>query len=127
MDLPIIEPITKYLKEFNTTDEFNMFYTKNKKDIDVLSTHKLNKMYKIEGYRITKINGTLMLKKYDEMHDKRYVSNKEIEARKESMLEVVRKDLQTQISQMRDQYNELREVVNKIIKFFNDQKYEANE
>ena len=63
MDLKIIEPIKNYLKEFKTVDEFNLWYSKNKDEIDSLTTHKLNKMYHIEGYRITKIKGKLCLKK----------------------------------------------------------------
>lgn len=66
MDVKIIEPIKNYLKEFNNPDEFNLFYSKNKSDIDACTTHKLNKMYHIPGYRITKIKGVLMLKKWDE-------------------------------------------------------------
>ena len=63
MTLKIIEPIKEYLKVFNSPDEFNIWYTKNKDEVDMLTTHKLNKMYKINGYRITKIKNVLMLKK----------------------------------------------------------------
>lgn len=63
MQVKIIEPIREYSKVFNTPDEFNIWYSKNKDEVDALTTHKLNKMYKIEGYRITKIKNILMLKK----------------------------------------------------------------
>ena len=63
MSIKIIEPIKEYLKVFNSPDEFNIWYTKNKDEVDTLTTHKLNKLYKIEGYRITKIKNVLMLKK----------------------------------------------------------------
>ena len=66
MDVKVIEPIKNYLKEFNSPDEFNLFYSKNKSEIDAYTTHKLNKMYHIIGYHITKIKGVLMLKKWDE-------------------------------------------------------------
>lgn len=65
MELKVIEPIEHYNKEFNTVDEFNMWYAKNKSSVDALTTHKLNKLYHVEGYRITKIKGELMLKKWD--------------------------------------------------------------
>ena len=68
MTLRIIEPIRDYLKVFNSPDEFNIWYTKNKDEVDSLTTNRLNKLYKINGYRITKIKGTLMLKKSSE-HD----------------------------------------------------------
>ena len=34
MDLKIIEPINKYIKEFESPEEFNVFYAKNKDEID---------------------------------------------------------------------------------------------
>ena len=63
MDVKVIGPIKEYLKTFNTPDEFNLWYAKNKDEIDKITTHKLNKMYYIDGYRITKIKGVLCLKK----------------------------------------------------------------
>ena len=63
MDLKIIKPVEKYLKEFESPEEFNVFYAKNKDDIDSKTTHKLNKQYHIKGYVITKIKGELCLKK----------------------------------------------------------------
>ena len=63
MDLKIIQPIEKYLKEFESPEEFNVFYAKNKDEIDSQTTHKLNKQYHIKGYVITKIKGKLCLKK----------------------------------------------------------------
>ena len=66
MEIKVIEPIKNYLKEFNNPVEFNLWYAKNKDEVDKLTTHKLNKMYHIMGYRITKIKGELMLKEYME-------------------------------------------------------------
>ena len=63
MDLKIIKPVEKYLKEFDSPEEFNVFYAKNKDEIDSQTTHKLNKQYHIKGYVITKIKGELCLKK----------------------------------------------------------------
>ena len=63
MDIKVIGPIKEYLKMFNGPDDFNLWYVKNKDDVDKLTTHKLNKMYHIDGYRITKIKGILCLKK----------------------------------------------------------------
>ena len=63
MDLKIIKPVEKYIKEFESPEEFNVFYAKNKEEIDSQTTHKLNKQYHIKGYVITKIKGELCLKK----------------------------------------------------------------
>ena len=65
MNVNIIEPIKNFIKEFNTIDEFNAFYSLHKDEMDALTTHKLNKMYYVKGYRITKIKGVLMLKRWD--------------------------------------------------------------
>jgi hypothetical protein len=65
MELKIIAPITAPLNEFKTVDEFELFYSKHKEEMDATTTHKLNKMYTIENYRITKIQGKLMLKRWE--------------------------------------------------------------
>lgn len=54
-DLKIIEPIKSGLNHFKTTDEFSIYYAKHKKEMNEMTTQKLNKQFKIEGYRITKI------------------------------------------------------------------------
>lgn len=63
MDLKIIGPIKKPLKEFESPDEFNLYYHKHKEEMDGETTHSLNKKFKIDGFRITKIKGVLCLKK----------------------------------------------------------------
>ena len=63
MDLKIIEPVNKYIKEFESPEEFNVFYAKHKDEIDSQTTHMLNKKYHIKGLVITKIKGELCLKK----------------------------------------------------------------
>ena len=63
MDIKVIEPIRKPLKEFETVNDFNIFYHKHKEEMDAETTHVLNKKYHINGYRITKIKGVLCLKK----------------------------------------------------------------
>lgn len=63
MDVKIIEPITHYIKEFDTPNDFDSWYKSHQEELDKLTTHKLNKMYHINGYRITRIKGVLSLKK----------------------------------------------------------------
>ena len=94
MDLKIIEPIKNHLKEFKTVDEFNLYYSKNKDEIDSMTTHKLNKMYFINGYRITKIKGKLCLKKYVEKENDESCElnkmKKEIELLKSTINEIIK-------------------------------------
>jgi peptidoglycan hydrolase CwlO-like protein len=78
MNLQVIEPIEKPLKTFSTIDEFNLYYVKNKEEMDKCTTHKLNRQFHIDGYHITKIKGVLSLKKWDESH-KYYKSKKDVE------------------------------------------------
>ena len=66
MDVKVVEPIQSPMKEFNSVDEFNLFYHNHKDEMMATTTHRLNKMYKINGYRITKIRGELCLKKVRE-------------------------------------------------------------
>ena len=46
--------------------------------MDALTTHKLNKMYHVNGYRITKIKGELMLKRWDNKKDEEEQLKQEI-------------------------------------------------
>lgn len=89
MSIQILEPIKNYLKEFNSPEEFNNFYSLNKEELDSQTTHKLNKKYHVKGYRITKIKGVLMLKHWDENNkvDERS-ENEEIEAIKEDIQKI---------------------------------------
>ena len=106
MTLKIIEPIRDYLKVFNSADEFNIWYTKNKDEVDSLTTHKLNKMYKINGYRITKIKNVLMLKKSSETNN---VNNQSANN------PLVPNDL----SELQDEIKNIKSTVNRIIEYLN--------
>lgn len=63
MDVKVIEPITHYIKEFDSPNDFDSWYKSHQEEMDKLTTHKLNKMYHINGYRVTRIKGVLSLKK----------------------------------------------------------------
>ena len=106
MTLKIIEPIRDYLKVFSSPDEFNIWYTKNKDEVDSLTTNKLNKMYKIQGYRITKIKNVLMLKKSSETNN---VNNQSANS------PFVPNDLQ----ELQDEIKNIKSTVNKIIEYLN--------
>ena len=54
-EIKIIEPIKSGLNHFKTTDEFSIYYAKHKNEMNTMTTQKLNKQFKIDGYRITKI------------------------------------------------------------------------
>ncbi len=110
MDLKVIEPIKNYLKEFKTVDEFNLWYSKNKEDVDKLTTHKLNKMYKIDDYRITKIKGVLMLKKdrVKKCDEEQKDNSGDIEALYSEV-----KTLKEAYCELKDKLNQLIELVNK--------------
>lgn len=103
-EIKILQPITNYIKEFESPDEFNLFYNKHKEEIDSTTTHKLNKLYHIRGYRITKIKDVLMLKKHEEKAE--YVKKHEEEPEM---------NVQEEIRQMK-------ETINKIIQFLNPHK-----
>ena len=91
MDLKIIGPIKKPLKEFESPDEFNLYYHKHKEEMDSETTHSLNKKFKIDGYRITKIKGVLCLKKdvQKDVHKVKKENNEVIE--EENILERLQK------------------------------------
>ena len=106
MTLKIIEPIRDYLKVFNSADEFNIWYTKNKDEVDTLTTNRLNKLYKINGYRITKIKGVLMLKKSSETNN---VQQQSVNS------PLVPEDLH----ELQEEIKNIKATVNKIIEYLN--------
>lgn len=61
MEIKIINEIRDEIKVFKSVEEFNIYYQKNKESMEKLTTHHLNKIFKIElpdgtVYRITKKN-----------------------------------------------------------------------
>ena len=107
MDLKVIEPIKNYLKEFKTVDEFNLYYSKNKNEIDSMTTHKLNKMYHIDGYRITKIKGKLCLKKWEKKDKESNNENDHLEMYEE------------EINYLKNEIEKLKITINSIINVIN--------
>ena len=110
MDLKVIEPIKNYVKEFNSPVEFNLWYAKHKDEVDSLTTHKLNKLYKIDGYRITKIKGELMLKV-----DRKIKEKEEREGEDENIHDEIN-ELKSEIQKIKDTMNKLIEYVNQTLK-----------
>lgn len=104
-EIKILQPITNYIKEFDSPDEFNLFYNKHKEEIDSTTTHKLNKLYHIKGYRITKIKDVLMLKKHEEKAE--YVKKHEEKKEEEPEMNV------------QDEIRQMKETINRIIQFLN--------
>ena len=104
MDLKIIGPIKSPLKEFDSVDEFNIYYHKHKEEMDTETTHSLNKKFKINGYRITKIKGVLCLKK-----------DRVVKPEEDKVLE----DPTPTISEIMERIQKLEETVNKIIDVLN--------
>ena len=45
MQIKINKPIKDCSKVFNSPDEFNIWSTKNKDEMDNMTNHKLNKLY----------------------------------------------------------------------------------
>ncbi len=53
-DLKIIGSYQTESKHFNSIDEFNIYYVKHKAEMTDMTTQKLNKLFVIDGYLITK-------------------------------------------------------------------------
>ena len=106
----IIEPIRSYYKTFKTIDEFNNWYLKNKSEVDEYTTHKLNKMYNVEGYRITRIKGSLCLKKVIPKHN-----NETSETCDERSIQ-----MHEQIVSMKNEIQSLKKSIKEIIDYLNN-------
>ena len=97
--IQLIEPI-KEKREFQTPAEFDAYYQEHKAELEEKTTHKLNKMFNVPGYRITKIKGVLSLKNIPQS---RITSTMKIET------------LELKVNEIRDRMNECINTVNNIV------------
>jgi hypothetical protein len=59
--VPVLKPITDTIT-FDNDQQFNEYYTNHKDEMDKLNTTKLNKMFLVPEYKITRVKGVLSLK-----------------------------------------------------------------
>lgn len=117
MDVKIIAPIKDYIKEFTTPEEFDMWYKMNKNEMDSITTHKLNKLYHINGYRITKIKGVLMLKKVKEQHKSNIINeDSDTEIR---IMETKIMELEDKIIDIQNEMNDIKIAIHSVQQYFN--------
>lgn len=114
MSLNIIEPICEYKKEFNTPDEFNAWFQKNKDEVSNMTTHKLNKLYNVKGYHITRIKDEVMLKKWDKERNAR-VGN----------FDVKLNEVHEQIDKLTKEVAEIKKALNGVISFLHGEQSET--
>lgn len=63
MSIKIVKPLRSVeVKNFETVDEFNLYYENHKAEIDQMTTCAINKSFKIPGMHLTKIKGELKAK-----------------------------------------------------------------
>ena len=65
-EITVIEKFSPNVIAFDTKEDFVEYLSEHKEDMDKMTTCKLNKMYHIPNYRITKIKGEISLKKNKE-------------------------------------------------------------
>ena len=61
MNVKILEEFKPEVKVFERKEDFVKYLGVNINDLKGLSTYKLNKMFKVNGYRVTKIKGEIGL------------------------------------------------------------------
>ena len=61
--LKVLEPIQLDVKTFQDKQEFELFFNSHKNEFENSTTTRLNRMYKIPGYRISRVKDELCLKK----------------------------------------------------------------
>lgn len=115
-DIQVIEPIRSPKQTFQTTDAFNLYYARNKTEMDALTTYRLNKLYRVDGYIITRIKGQLSLKRMDPKH-RRYFSNRDESEAMHTMREELDKDIDGFKFKMNDELRAIKDSVNKITDF----------
>ena len=109
--LKVLEPIQLDVKTFKDKQEFELFFNSHKNEFENSTTTRLNRMYKIPGYRISRVKDELCLKKdytkknlgnssnidsqqFDELEEKLMKILEEERGNTEELIEKVNENLQ---------------------------------
>lgn len=99
-EIKVIEKFSPNTTIFENKEQFAEYLDEHRDELNKYSTCKLNKMFSIPDYRITKIKGEISLKK-----NKTEVVNKES----------VDDKLDDQITELRNDVNKIKETLNSLI------------
>ena len=140
--LKVLEPIQLDVKTFKDKQEFELFFNSHKNEFENSTTTRLNRMYKIPGYRISRVKDELCLKKdytknnlgnssnidsqqFDELEEKLMKSLEEERGNTEELIEKVNENVQkmeskfsallVKIKKMENIINQQSETLNQII------------
>lgn len=97
--------VFKYLYQnvtnFDSKEEFDRFYLRNKEEIDKMTTNSLNIKYKIKGFRFGRRNGELMLFPSMKNEEKTTQNNEFVQEQMEKLSE-----MQSKFDEMASKLNE---------------------
>ena len=127
-NLKVIEPIKIDVKTFQDKQEFELFYNSHKNEFENCTTTKLNRMYKIPGYRITRQKEELCLKKdytknnkqeSDDDHSQRFDELKdeinkidELKDEINKMIEEVKLNFNSEITKINTRIKKIEKIIN---------------
>ena len=117
-NLKVIEPIQIDVKTFQDKNEFEMFYNSHKNEFENCTTTKLNRMYKIPGYRITRQKEVLCLKKdytknnKQESDDDNMQKFDELKDELTKMIEEVKLYVNSEIAKINTRYKKIEKIIN---------------
>ena len=128
-DIPpmrILEPFRAEVIEFEDKNDFIKYVNEDMETYKSLTTQKLNKMFRIPGYRITKLQGDISLKAVGGKEDAEKKMRSEI---MEEVMEKVRSEIEEKVKdiveeklkdEMENYEKELDEIHDSITKLRND-------
>ena len=117
-NLKVIEPIKIDVKTFQDKQEFELFYNSHKNEFENCTTTKLNRMYKIPGYRITRQKEELCLKKdytknnKQESDDDNTQKFDELKDELTKMIEEVKLYFNSEIAKINTRYKKIEKIIN---------------
>ena len=107
--LEVIEPYRPQIIQFESIEDFNSYYSKHQNEFNE-TTQKLNKKYKIPGYKFTSLKGTLKIIKDYQLKDSSESSLEETPQEREFMKCHV-KNLEEKIKNQQNMINELQKQI----------------
>ena len=127
MELKILNEIREEIKQFNSPEEFDIYYRKHKDELNSQTTQYLNRVYRIKcadgtEYRITKKNcskqdgkrvgGDIYLKKIVK-------TSQQADDDDENINELRYTNLQADITTLKQQIESMKNTINEIVRVIN--------
>ena len=106
--IKVFENIGDNVLGFETKEDFMRYYNKNKESIDAMSTRGLNRKFKIDGFKIGRLKGEIIL-----------YPLKETETKSEELDSKTKLTINEKLDFMNRRLKKIEDMINIVVEFLN--------